>query len=109
MALREGGPLPRTAGAPDQGATQIGKPIRRSGPDLEIRWGDHIPNRMIALDLYAEVKLLCINSDQLYGVPYIWQVPFLNIKKQYYFASFFIIEPTQYFLQVHASQFRCRF
>jgi hypothetical protein len=65
--------------------------------------------RMIALDLYAEVKSLCINSDQLYGAPYIWQVPFLNIKKQYYFASFFIIEPTQYFLQVHASQFRCRF
>jgi hypothetical protein len=33
MALREGGPLPRTAGAPDQGATRIG-PIRRSG------WGE---------------------------------------------------------------------
>jgi hypothetical protein len=45
--------------------------------------------RMIVLDLYAEVKPLWINSDQLYGVPYIWQVPFLNIKKQYYFASFF--------------------
>jgi hypothetical protein len=35
MALREGGPLPRTVGAPDQGATRIG-PIRRSGPDPEI-------------------------------------------------------------------------
>jgi hypothetical protein len=33
-----GGPLPRTAGAPDQGATQIG-PIWRSGPDPEIRLG----------------------------------------------------------------------
>jgi hypothetical protein len=45
MALREGGPLPRTAGAPDQGASRIGKPIRRSGPDPEIRLGrDHIPN-----------------------------------------------------------------
>jgi hypothetical protein len=33
-----GGPLPRTAGAPDQGASRIG-PIRRSGPDPEIRCG----------------------------------------------------------------------
>jgi hypothetical protein len=41
-----GGPLPRTAGAPDQGASRIGKPIRRSGPDPEIRLGrDHIPNK----------------------------------------------------------------
>jgi hypothetical protein len=40
-----GGPLPRTAGAPDQGASRIGKSIRRSGPDPEIRLGrDHIPN-----------------------------------------------------------------
>jgi hypothetical protein len=38
MALREGGPLPQTADAPDQGASQIGKPIRRS-----LR-GDHFPN-----------------------------------------------------------------
>jgi hypothetical protein len=38
MALREGGPLPRTAGAPDQGAFRIG-PIRRSGPNPEIRLG----------------------------------------------------------------------
>jgi hypothetical protein len=45
MALREGGPLPRTAGAPDQGVSRIG-PIRRSGPDPEIRCGrDHIPNK----------------------------------------------------------------
>jgi hypothetical protein len=33
-----GGPLPYTAGAPDQGADQIGFPIRRSG--------DHIPNKI---------------------------------------------------------------
>jgi hypothetical protein len=33
-----GGPLPYTAGAPDQGADQIGFPIRRSG--------DHIPNTL---------------------------------------------------------------
>jgi hypothetical protein len=36
VALRERGPLPYTAGALDQGADQIGFPIRRSG--------DHIPN-----------------------------------------------------------------
>ncbi len=46
-----GGPLPRTAGAPDQGASRIGKPIRRSGPDPEIRWRDHIPN-ILPLDLH---------------------------------------------------------
>ncbi|XP_062226954.1 alpha-N-acetylglucosaminidase-like [Phragmites australis] len=28
--------------------------------------------RMIVLDLYAEVKPVWINSDQFYGVPYIW-------------------------------------
>uniref|UniRef100_A0A804M993 Alpha-N-acetylglucosaminidase n=1 Tax=Zea mays TaxID=4577 RepID=A0A804M993_MAIZE len=28
--------------------------------------------KMIVLDLYAEVKPVWINSDQLYGVPYIW-------------------------------------
>jgi hypothetical protein len=28
MALREGGPLPQTAGAPDQGASGIGIPRR---------------------------------------------------------------------------------
>jgi hypothetical protein len=39
MALREGGPLPSTAGAPDQGVSRIG-PIRRSGPDPEIRCGE---------------------------------------------------------------------
>jgi hypothetical protein len=33
-----GGPLPQTAGAPDQGASRIGKPIQRS-----LR-GDHFPN-----------------------------------------------------------------
>jgi hypothetical protein len=35
-AARGGGPLPRTAGALDQGASRI-RPIRRSGPDPEIR------------------------------------------------------------------------
>uniref|UniRef100_A0A0D9WAF0 Alpha-N-acetylglucosaminidase n=1 Tax=Leersia perrieri TaxID=77586 RepID=A0A0D9WAF0_9ORYZ len=30
--------------------------------------------RMIVLDLYAEVKPIWINSDQFYGVPYIWKV-----------------------------------
>lgn len=30
--------------------------------------------RMIVLDLYAEVKPVWINSDQFYGVPYIWKV-----------------------------------
>jgi hypothetical protein len=45
MALREGGPLPQTAGAPDQGASRIGKPIRRS-----LR-GDHFPN-ILPLDLH---------------------------------------------------------
>jgi alpha-N-acetylglucosaminidase len=32
--------------------------------------------RMIVLDLYAEVKPVWINSDQFYGVPYIWKVLF---------------------------------
>jgi hypothetical protein len=46
-----GGPLPRTAGAPNQGTSRIG-PIRRSGPDPEIRCGrDHIPN-ILPLDLH---------------------------------------------------------
>ena len=31
---------------------------------------------MIVLDLYAEVKPVWINSDQFYGVPYIWKVLF---------------------------------
>jgi hypothetical protein len=39
-----GGPLPYTAGAPDQGADQIGFPIQRSG--------DHIPN-ILPLDLHT--------------------------------------------------------
>ncbi|CAD6261970.1 unnamed protein product [Miscanthus lutarioriparius] len=30
--------------------------------------------KMIVLDLYAEVKPVWINSDQFYGVPYIWKV-----------------------------------
>jgi hypothetical protein len=38
MALREGGPLAQTAGALDQDASRIGKPIRRS---LQ---GDQFPN-----------------------------------------------------------------
>jgi hypothetical protein len=38
MALREGGALQQTADAPDQGASRIGKLIRKS-----LR-GDHFPN-----------------------------------------------------------------
>jgi hypothetical protein len=60
MALREGGPLSQTAGAPNQGASRIGKLIRRS-----LR-GDHFSNkriykmndRMLGFHFKIEVNLL---------------------------------------------------
>jgi hypothetical protein len=42
-----GGPLPYTAGAPDQGADRIGFPIQRSG--------DHFPNKNLCNLSYLRV------------------------------------------------------
>lgn len=67
---------------------------------------------MIVLDLYAEVKPVWINSDQLYGVPYIWKVLFsLSANSMHYYPPFiFLHKKTRVTpFQVHAPQFRCRF
>jgi alpha-N-acetylglucosaminidase len=47
---------------------------------------------MIVLDLYAEVKPVWINSDQFYGVPYIWKVLFsLSANSMHYYPPFIFI------------------
>jgi hypothetical protein len=59
---------------------------------------------MIVLDLYAEVKPVWINSDQFYGVPYIWKVLFLFLSTPLLLSSNFPCNETRVILfQVHAS------
>ncbi|OEL29722.1 Alpha-N-acetylglucosaminidase [Dichanthelium oligosanthes] len=48
--------------------------------------------RMIVLDLYAEVKPVWINSDQFYGVPYIWKVFFFFFLSTPYFEMYGVLD-----------------